>query len=376
MKVKFLGLALLAAIFALSGCTQIRQLHERMIIQGIGVDKVGEGYEVSVQVFDTKGGPDTGEEKEGTQVIASRGRSVFEALSGISKQTGKDPLYSQNLVLIIGESAARYGVDEVIDFFCRHYEARPSVEIFISESKARDVIGGDAEEDITAAKDIASLAQTETLNSNVLSSSVLDFVGDLQSDIADPHAVYLSKTKSCANKTISTNGTAIFSGAKMAGTLTPSESRGALLISGKIKNGTEVIDVPGIGKVTYTIMDSLSETKTRIVGGKPVFDISISANASVYEISPLMKNSADEDYFLKLKTALNTRLASIANQAINKALFECSCDIFNFARILRRQNTEYFKSVQEDCKAALKDARYNLSVDAAVKRIGQEVNPL
>ena len=120
-KVSFFILCLLFLVLA-PGCSQVNQLNERLIVNGIGVDIEDGAYVVTMHVFDAQRASAGGEESQDIVVMTGRGRSVIDAFNAITLQSGKEPLFSQNLVLIVGEETAKNGMNNMIDFFIRYYE--------------------------------------------------------------------------------------------------------------------------------------------------------------------------------------------------------------------------------------------------------------
>ena len=88
------GCRMLAAALALwlcvfqGGCAR-KELHQRILIQGIGVDREAEGYKVTVRAS-------TSTEDQGEELFTCRGETVLEALSSLSLSTGREPFYAHN----------------------------------------------------------------------------------------------------------------------------------------------------------------------------------------------------------------------------------------------------------------------------------------
>ena len=89
----------------LTGCSEGRQLHQKLIIQGIGIDNSESGYLLTVQALDFKN--PANEDEPNIKTIEVEGTSLVSALENISKKTSLTPVYSQNMIIIIGESIAK-----------------------------------------------------------------------------------------------------------------------------------------------------------------------------------------------------------------------------------------------------------------------------
>ena len=96
-------------VFLAASSRNYIELHERLIIQGLGIDRTEQGYKVSVQSLKTT-------EEEKIELLVTEGDTVYDALNNLSLQIGKVPLYTHNIMVVIGRSAAEHGLDDVLDF--------------------------------------------------------------------------------------------------------------------------------------------------------------------------------------------------------------------------------------------------------------------
>lgn len=370
----FLVLTFLTMI---SGCGNNRQLHERLIIRGVCVDKINDEFVLTLNVFDAEnsGGKEEGDSKgkssDESGIITCKGKSILDAFTSISNMTGKDPMYSQNLILIFGKETAKSGIDLLIDFFVRHYDARPSIEIFVSSGNASDVFKCKLNNKSIQPKAILNITKPSHLNMNVMGANLVDFVSSSQSDISDAYAAFLN----VEDEKLMAKGTAIFNGNKLVDVLDVNATKGALLINQKNKGGTEVVKVENLGTISCTIISSKSKISVDVVNSKPEFNIELKVEANVYEIEN-SQHKFSSDNIPKIQEELNKQLENYMTQSINKCIKENHCDIFNFGRYLLNNKTSYFKSIQNRWHDVMLDAKYNVSVNSHIDKVGQEINPV
>lgn len=373
MKSKcFLVFAIISMVILLSGCQENMQLHERLIVQGIGIDHKDDNYLITMHIFDaTK----SNKEEEGkTEVISGTGSSVFSALSNINKKTGMSALYSQNLIVVVGSEAAKSGMGNIIDFFIRYYEARPSVSIFVSKTTASEVLNCKLSDELISAKDIAELSNVQTLNSSSATCSILKFVSNLKSHDAQAHCMAISVDGDDDNKVVKADGTAVFNRDKLVGYLSEDETRGFLLITDKVKGGTETVKAQDIGDLTYLLKSTSSKVKVDIQDDVPVFDINIDVRADIYEIDNSIYKTLDSDYFEVLQGNLERRLLDLSSQAISSSIIGHNSDVFRFKRYLLKQQTQFYKNHSEE--DLLKKSKFNIGIKVTIDNTGQEANPV
>ena len=371
MKVRFIILLfLIFNMFFIAGCSNIEQLDDKMIIHGVGIDRVENTFELTIQQFSVTG---SNEKEEGAQVVKTKGNSLMDAFSDLSLQTGKTPMFSQNLVLAIGEETAYNGINDILDFFVRYYESRPTVKIIIVKGKAESVLSFKRDDKLIMAKDIMAITESERINSKVMSSNIFQFAGALKNSTLDPIASIVSVERQNDEEILAANGTAVFKNDKLAGFIDTNSTRGALIINNRLNGGTEVIDVESVGKVSYSLEKSKSKVKFKLENGKPVYNIIIKINTNIYEIERDIKTQLPDNAFNLMEEALISRIKTITSQAIYKSIFEYNSDIFGFGQIALKSDKEYFRTVENNWDQAMKEAKYNIYVSVKIDDTGQGV---
>lgn len=372
---KLIATLLCMSMVFFTGCSHITQLHERLVVQGIGVDLVDGQYIVTMQVFDALNSGSSGGEE--ALVVSAQGKSVMDAFTNVTLQTGKEPLYSQNMAVVIGEETAKQGINQVIDFFIRYYEARPEVDIFVVKDTALKLLRSKGEDGkLIRAEDLSALAESGELNANAMQSTVRQIVSMLQSDTDDPHILALKLTERGEGFLVSADGTALFQDDKLVGYLDLDETQGAMMLQGKTTNGTQVVSLPDIGNVTYSFQGIDSEVEIKIQDQKPDITFKISAQANLFEIDHTVQDKLPSDTFDVLQAALEQRIKQLCEQAINTAIFKYHSDIFHLGNYLWKQQPEYYRQVSGQWEEEMTNSVFHIDVKADIKRIGQEVNPL
>lgn len=370
-------LGVFLSLFLFSGCN-VTQLHERMIVQGIGVDYAQGSYVVTMQVFDAVS---AGQGSEGgsdeVQILTAQGDSVLNAFTSITRQAGHEPLYSQNLVLILGEEVAKEGLENVLDFFIRYYEARPDVNIFVASGLAADILNSESDGKRILATQIEDLSQANGLYSVPSSSTVMHVAAALESETASPNIAVLKKGKIGDNDVISADGTALFRDGRMVGYLDHDQTHGMMLMIGETGGGTEVVEVEGVGRVTFSLGQNNSEITTTIENGLPVFTITVQTDANIYEIDRSIREKLTGDSFRLMNEALKQRLEQECRDALQTCIMENQSDIFQFGKRILQTNPAYYREhVEGKWDTLMTKAQYHVQVEVSIERVGQELNPL
>ena len=258
MKKIILSVLILVMLLSLTACTEVLQMNQRLLVQGIGVDKSEDGFKISMQILNldqsTKENKTTPKE---VQTISAFGETVGDAVENIKNQTGKKPLFSQSLVLIIGKEAAKAGVRSFIDFFVRHNEINPAVEIAVAEDKAEDILKAEFDEKIISAEEILAVLKSSHEYSSKLNFNFGNFINLLES-YSDASSHYVKMKKDGKNSKIVSGEIAVFKEDKFEGILDKNESKGYLLLKGKSKSMSDIATTENDVKVTYVLSKQVS----------------------------------------------------------------------------------------------------------------------
>lgn len=370
-------------LIVLCGCSHGVPLNERLLIQGIGVDKVDDLYILTVDVFDSEK-VNASEESSGNntkmKVITLRGKSIYDAFTKITKITGKDPLCSQNLVLVIGEESAKNGINSFIDFFIRYYESRPAIDVFIAKGKASDIFNAKFEGENITAKTLSELAKTTYLNLLPSRSNLVEFIGDMHSIGTDAYALTIETTNSdtsSGTQNVILSGIGVFKGDQLVGCLDNDVAQGSSFIMQRpTHGGCLVLDIDNIGKVTYNIEKVKKSVKVKFDEEAATFDINVKVDANIYEIDRDIKEKIDVSSFKVLSEHLSIKIKTLIEQAIEKSLCEYGSDIFFFGKYLLREDKKVLDMSSDNFLKFLQGSKYNVHVDTKIKKIGQEANPI
>ncbi|WP_233476129.1 Ger(x)C family spore germination protein [Paenibacillus sonchi] len=139
MKTKRLSVLVLFVLLSvnLAGCWNSRELNELAIVSGIGIDRVKDTgkLRVTFQVVNpssttTTQGASTNQSP--ISIYTVNDRTVFGALRRASKQATRQLFFAHAQLLVIGESLAEGGMNEVFDIFERSHELRLNTTVLVS----------------------------------------------------------------------------------------------------------------------------------------------------------------------------------------------------------------------------------------------------
>ena len=360
MKKATLIILLIIMLISLTACTEALQMNQRLLVQGIGVDKVEDGFKLSIQVLNldqsTKENKTTPKE---VQVVSAFGETIGDAFDNIKNQTGKKPLLSQSLILIIGNEAAKDGVRSFIDFFVRHNEINPSVEIAVAEEKAEDILRAKFDDKLISAEEVLSILKSNHDYASKLNFNFGNFINLLDS-YSEASTHYIKRQKDGEDSKIISGQIAVFKEDKFVGHLDSNESKGYLLLKGKAKSMSDIVTPEDGLKVTYVISDIYN--KSDIEKNQDAYKALIKIKAKIYIDEAEQEIDLDSNLGT-ISDAIKNRLKSLIDKTINKAMFEYKSDILN----LMKKSIDKFGEIPNSEEDFISKFAYDVDIDVDLK---------
>ncbi len=359
-KVKLLTALLLclSLLLPLWGCAG-RELYDRLLIHGIGVDAAENGYVVTVR-------SSVSPEDEGEEYFRCEGQTVLEALNSLSRSTGRQPFYAHNYLVVFGRECARQGLDRCLDFFVRYYNTRPAVRMYLAENRAEDILSFQKDGKYLKMSELQQLGDSSRDTGSTVRVEILDFVNGVKRQGSSPVLPVLRQSDSG----VEIVSTAYFDGFRLKGALSLKETRGYLAVKNRLEKGEAVIRGETFGTATFSLSGVSGAVQAdRDPNGEPAFSITLRAEADLSAASGEGSLSAN---WGKMEQALAEELRQEAESAIEQAVILDRCDIFGFGAMLYRNDPAYWETVAENWKNQMAACRYTVRAEVKISRLEQE----
>ena len=362
MSKKAVILLLALSLLALPGCsgtsiyTNYHEVEDLELIRTVGVDKAANQVEVTIC-------SGVGLSGSAPKMYTNRARTLSTALSVIQKEpVGKEMYYAHTEHLVIGEEAARNGMEEYLDYVERSPEIRLDTNMFLVKgASAQEVITQVATEK-TAAADILHFLANDV---NKLGLGKVYSCGDVASALAKNGnalvmAIELEESKelseNSAEKMIAPAGYAVLKDGYLQRFLSMQESYGVSIL----ENSTDYddLEVPCDDEGNYVTL------------GVEKIDTSISANFENGEILSVdilveVETSVTEaDCMIdimdaKVRKTIAEQVSAIQSDRVKSALRaaqDMNIDFLNLGNKIEIKSPVKFKKMQnkwEDIFSAL-----------------------
>ncbi len=165
-----LFLAMTVMVMLFTGCSST-PLDQRIIIQGIGVDKTDGRTSLTLLTLDT----DDNEKYNSIKIIKGYGNSVSSAIDNVEISTGKKCLFSQCLFVILN----RYSLNDTgasLDYFSDNKEVMKTMNIMACGSNSGMILTKAVMEMDYHSEDINMISDSNAVDQNDFHCTLFDYI--------------------------------------------------------------------------------------------------------------------------------------------------------------------------------------------------------
>ncbi len=351
--------------FTFVGCGQSTPLKDKLIVEGIGVDVEGENFSVTVQVYAPSGGEGSSGE---SQMFEERGTTVGEALAQIDKNLGKTSFYADTKVIVLSYEAIKRGLWNILDVFIRSSELGSNVCVVATKEKPSHLFSIEKEGNNMPAKVLANGLRYGRNDSAPVSGELMRVVQGLMDESVTVSIPMVKTVEKEGKKYPVFEGVLCFSG------------------------DTPAFELDEITKWTYHWMNNYDDKRSflvqqqeettglllhhskvtldvEIINQTPHFNISLTVVGEVAETTN--PNRLTEQGLKELKNKTQLQMQEMIQNALQRVVNEKGCDVFRLGKTLRKQQSEYYKSLSS-WQETMKQSTYSVQVDLELTRVGQQ----
>jgi spore germination protein KC len=398
MKAKWIirTFLLLWMVSLLTGCWNNRELNEMAIVMAMGVDKVEETgeYRVTFQVVNpgTVAPGTTGGGGNGTPVTIFSGteKTLFKAVRKTSQKVPRQLFFSHLKLLVIGETIAKEGIQDLFDFFERNPETRLTTKVLVT----RDVEAESMLKILTPVEKIPAngitrqMELTEKVWAENVNIEMVDVVKGLVSEGGEAvisgvkivGKLEEGNKKSNLEQTdpgalAEIKGVALFKEGKLRRWLDGDKVRGVLWLQNKIESSIITTDCKDQKEaISIEIVRAKTGVTAEVLAEKPIIHINIRQEGYVGEVTCPIDLTKKEE-ITKLEKEWERETEKQVMEAVKAAQSEKS-DIFGFGEAVNRENPKAWEKMKKEWNKTFAEIEVDVNVDAFIRLTGKLNNPL
>lgn len=292
-RIAFLSL-LLAVTVTLSGCAQISrgrtEIDKLFIVRILSIDEASEGkvrLTLTTKSLSTGGGGQGAQEK--AESVVAEGDTVSDAARNLIVYSDRKPSYGHTEYILFGESIAKKGILQYLDFISRQTEFRYNAKIYIVKGdRADSLVKKTNTAKMFVGDRISSIEENAALTSLSSRVSLNEALLIFDNPNLDTFIPYIETVNIMSSEEkqdiydILLRGFAIFKRDKFLYFTSRPEARGINWMMNKIGSGLILVRSKEGDEVSLEIIDSNVKIKPRIEGNELhcVVDASFTTNIS------------------------------------------------------------------------------------------------
>jgi len=371
-----------------TGCWNRRELNELGIQMGTAIDKIGDEYQVAVQVVvpgEVSARLNSG--RSPVTLYKASAPTIFEAFRKLT-ETSPRKIYSAHIrVLIIGESLAKEGIGTTLDLLSRNPEARTDYYVMVSRGMAEEVLKVMTSlEKIPAHNLFYSLdtasktwAPTTTVT---MDEVILQLVTEGLNPVLPGVDVFgnsvMGDSKSNVDKIendawLQTAGLAVFDKDKLVGWLNENDSKGYNYIRNNVKSTVGHLKCPEGGLLALETLRTDTDIKVSFEQGEPVILLRIINESNIGEVECKIDIKKPET-IVWIEREIETKLRQLLQQTIQKVKSKYNVDIFGFGQAVYKKDPKAWKKLKADWKERFPRLQVNYDIDITIRRTGTTNN--
>ena len=294
-------------------------------------------------------------------------------------------IYASHLrILVIGESPAKEGIADVLDYLFRDHEFRNDFYIIVAKhTKAENIL-----KVMTSLEKISSIelfhaletselewAPTRKVTLNELISDLteegkqavltgIEIKGDQQAGQTEKNTQRIAPSSR-----LQYSGFAVFNADKLIGWLDEDDSKAYNYITNRVTRTVGQMTCPGGGVLSNEVIRSRTAVKGKQENGKPSIDVFVRIEQNVGEVAchvDLNKLQTIEE----INRLTNRKVERLIERSIETMQKKYKVDIYGFGQVIHRAEPKLWKRIGKDWDSYFVDLPVNVKVDTKTRRLG------
>lgn len=354
-----LASVLLLIILALTGCSYVSEVEQRIMVYALGVDREEDGnFSVSYQAFDPsgdKGSSPVGADEKNIKIIEAKGKSLFECEKQVELMTGKEIFVGDTELIVLGDSIKNEDIEKLMSYFRNSKDIYLGTDMIFSSGKAIEVIDVGKSKKGVDPQSLGLMLSAAVSSSRAYSSRVIEVTNEMSgsnSMVIPIMTLEKDEEGQPYPKGVMTN--MLLVDGRGVDTLNEDEAKGARLLRGNAKILS--LNIPE-GEYESAAVVKIKKTKRSVeIGqnGYPVVTVRIEGEISITE------NPSDTDREV-LRLSAQKELVKYCDLAYQKAM-KNSADIFEIGLMLQKYQPRYYDEMRQNFENMLENTEFQVFI--------------
>ncbi len=378
-----------------TGCWSKDEIEDQSIYVGVGLDPASESQlekqfrteggdyrkrkimTTTLQIINVQsdskngGGQEASTSQKPYYNISETGDSMFQLIREFSTRMERPVIGHHLKVIVINEKLARkYRMNELLDFFLRDNDIRPSSHVLISKGSARSSM---------VAKDnkvIPSLRLMGLFDNRYRSLSILEpmtlskLAGKMHGEQS-----YLLQNVIAADGEVKFSGSSIIKGKtqRLQGTLNEEETIGSVWLMGTGQGGLVKSYNEDRQPLVYEVKGMKSKITTKVAGDDFSFHVRIESNGRLIEEFSNTNETIDSAFRKQVEEATEKEVGRLTGLALKKVQKKYGIDVLGFGKQFSIQHPRKWEKIKDRWEEIFPDIPITVSIDIEITEYGAKI---
>lgn len=379
-----LNLLLTASLFTLllTGCWDRTEVNDLALVTGAAIDQHDDNsIELTVQIFIPRspGGGGGGLENsnkggsvQNSLIKSAIGVDIADAISKIQEKMPRKIFWGHTEIIIFGESVARKGVRDDVDYLMRAPQPRERAFMYVCKGKAREILEMNTRLERNSAEIMREIGKSKIILSVTL-ADLAQMLANQSGAAALPFIELLAANTPRNPDETGTfiNHTAVFRDDKMVGTIDDPTTRGLLWLRDEIKAAVVTVTPEGAsGHVSLRLLKSETKLEPLIENGKWRMNVWIHTEDDALQNTTSLNLATDHQAVKRVEAAMNDDIEERVAVALLKVQKDFKADILDFAGEFHRAYPKLWRQNQQRWNEIFPNVEVTVQSDARMLRPG------
>ncbi|MFD2328645.1 Ger(x)C family spore germination protein [Cohnella sp. GCM10020058] len=394
---------LLAVTALLCGCWDRTEIEDRAIVLGISIDKAPPEDEseeeaithyvrglgppasdlirVGVQIAlpgriplgpgESGGGGGGNDPQKTVWVLDVVGHSVNDALMNMQQELSAKLFFGHLRVIVVSEEMARFGLENVDDYFHRNSEVRRMAWMMVAKGEALSLMKASPK-----LERVPSLYLMTTLDEGIrMGKFPQDYIGLFWSRKSKlGQEGFLPYVELKKNQSLQTQGLALFQDSRMVGATMPLDIAVYMALKGNNPGGYSAFVKIRNTEVMTHVTHREAKTSFKIRDGKPFFKFKVSFELNLEEKINNELNIQDPSVIREIEESQKKGAKKLIESFMRKTQ-SLGSDVLGLGEYVRAKAPGYWNrnvGTKERWQRMYKDIAYEIDIDMKIRRIGMK----
>ncbi|NEZ40156.1 Ger(x)C family spore germination protein [Paenibacillus alvei] len=300
--------------------------------------------------------------------VSLSGDSIYQMSREISLKESK-PIFGQHYkALVIGsELAKQMNFREVLDFFMREQEFRPSCLVYVSKGTGQEILDTNTSGEIPALR-LLGISDNRYRTNRLLKPMSLTNLQDKLNSMTS----FLLQNVVTANEELKLSGASIISGktGKQLGYLNEEDMEAVNWVLGGAKGGIVKSKDNATGQISaYEITNVKSHITPHVENGRISYDVRVESDGRLGE-QMSGGNDFDNKFLKRLEADTEKRIKELVTKLLNKLQKEYRADVLRFGDKLRIAYPRLWEQEKENWDETFSTAVIRYDVKVTIREYG------